>query len=112
MVELNQLEAAAKQRLKAHVHLAISRGIADSVTFEDNLLAWRRIKLAPRILAGAPVADTRIKVLGTEVSTPILLAPAGLPRGAHPDGEIAAARGAEQAGTLMVLSHFATRTIE
>jgi len=78
MVDLEQLEAAARGRLKADVHLAISRGVGDRVTFADNLHAWQRIKLAPRILSGAAAADTRITVPGARVSTPILLAPAGL----------------------------------
>ena len=112
MVDLQQLEAAAKARLEPRVHLAISRGVAGSITFEDNIAAWRRIKLAPRILKGASVVDPHISVLGSEVAAPIMLAPAGLPRGANPEGEAAAARGAAEAGTLMVLSHFATRTLE
>lgn len=112
MVDLRQLEAKAKDRLKSNVHADISRGVADSLTFDRNLEAWRRLELAPRVLMGAAVADTHTTVLGSSVSTPVLLAPAGLPRNAHPDGEVAAARGAADAGTLMVLSHFATRTID
>ena len=112
MVDLDELEAAAKARLSSHVHRAISRGVAGSVTFDDNLAAWRRIRLSPRILAGATVADPRLTVLGSEVATPVMLAPAGLPRNANSEGEAAAARGAAEAGALMVLSHFATRTLE
>jgi 4-hydroxymandelate oxidase len=112
MVDLQDLEAAAKARLHPDVHLAISRGVAGSVTFDDNLAAWRRLRLAPRILAGATVVDPRISLLGSEMTTPIALAPAGLPRNANSEGEAAAARGAARAGALMVLSHFATQTLE
>jgi isopentenyl diphosphate isomerase/L-lactate dehydrogenase-like FMN-dependent dehydrogenase len=86
--------------------------VAGSVTFDRNLEAWQRVELAPRVLAGVGVADPRTSVLGTDVSTPVLLAPAGLPRNAHSEGEVAAAKGADMVGTLMVLSHFAIRTVE
>ncbi len=111
-VDVGRLAALAKDRLKPEVHQAISRGVSEGLTFERNLQSWRRVELAPHVLAGHRAAHTRITVLGTEVATPILMAPAGLPRNAHPDGEVAAARGAAAAGTLMVLSHFATRPLE
>jgi 4-hydroxymandelate oxidase len=112
MVSLDQLESMARAHLQPEVHAAISRGVGDSLTFNRNLEAWRRIELAPHVLSGVGVADLEWNVLGEAVATPILLAPAGLPRNAYPEGEIAAARGAAEARTLMVLSHFATKTIE
>ena len=112
VVDLDDLERKAKERLPAHIHRAIARGVGDSLAFDANLEAWRGIRLAPRVLTGAAAVDPATTVLGTRVSTPILLAPAGLPRKAHMDGEAAAAKGAQAAGTLMVLSHFATRTLE
>jgi len=111
-VDIQHLAGVAKARLKPEVHQAISRGVSDGLTFERNLEAWRRLELAPHVLAGHPAAETKTTILGSEVATPILMAPAGLPRNAHPDGEVAAARGAAAAGTLMVLSHFATRPLE
>lgn len=106
------LELQAKERLPAHIHWAIAHGVGGSLAFNRNLEAWRRIQLAPHVLTGATVVHPATSVLGTGVSTPVLLAPAGLPNDAHPDGEVAAALGANAAGTLMVLSHFSTRTLE
>ena len=112
IIDVRGLAAAAATRLKPEVHLAISRGVSDSVTFARNIEAWRGIALAPHVLTGVSVASTRVTVPGASLDTPVFLAPAGLPRNAHPDGEAAAAVGARDAGTLMVLSHFATRTLE
>jgi len=111
-MNFDDLVEGAKQHLPPHIHRAIARGVADSDAFNRNLDAWRRIQLQPRVLAGAHVAETATSVLGSTVSTPILLAPAGLPRNAHAEGEVAAARGAYAAGTLFVLSHFATVMLE
>ena len=43
---------------------------------------------------------------------PLLVAPTAFQRMAHPDGELAMARGAAAAGTVMCLSTLATATIE
>jgi 4-hydroxymandelate oxidase len=111
-VDLKRLEELARARLDPAVHSAIAHGVGESTTFAANLAAWRGIPLAPRVLAGVHTVDPATTVLGIRVSTPVLLAPAGLPRNSTPDGEIAAAKGAASAGTLFALSHFATRTLE
>ena len=51
---------------------------------------------------------TRTTVLGTEVSMPVVIAPLALQRMAHPDGELATARAAAAAGTIMCLSTAST----
>jgi len=51
---------------------------------------------------------TATTVLGTELAMPIIAAPVAYQRMAHPEGELAVARGAVAAGTLMCLSSFAT----
>src|SRR6185295_3994538 len=102
---LDDLALRARDRLPERIHAAISRGVGGSSAFEANLQAWRELKLAPHVLSGARVADPATSVLGTRVSTPVLLAPAGLPRGVSHEAECDAARGAAEAGTLMVLSH-------
>jgi hypothetical protein len=55
---------------------------------------------------------TATAVLGTESSMPLFVAPTAFQRTVHPDGEVAMARAAAGAGTVMCLSTFATATIE
>jgi isopentenyl diphosphate isomerase/L-lactate dehydrogenase-like FMN-dependent dehydrogenase len=55
---------------------------------------------------------TATTVLGTESSMPLFVAPTAFQRTVHPDGEVAMARAAAGAGTVMCLSTFATATIE
>ena len=47
-------------------------------------------------------------MLGHEISMPVLVAPVAFQRLAHPDGEVAMARAARDAGTIMCLSTIAT----
>ena len=57
-------------------------------------------------------ADLRTRVLGTELSMPLLLAPVGYLRVMHPDGEIAAARAAGRAGVGFILSTVSGHRLE
>ena len=51
---------------------------------------------------------TSTTVLGTEISMPLLVAPVAFQRLVDPDGEVAMARAAAAAGTVMCLSTIAT----
>ena len=87
-------------------------GAGDELTLHENRAAFERIRLRPRVLVDVSAVDMRTTVLGTTVAMPILVAPSALHRLAHPEGECATARGAGKAGTLMIVSTEATRTLE
>ena len=53
-----------------------------------------------------------VRVLGRELALPVLIAPTAFHKLAHPDGEIATARAAAQAGTIMVLSTLSNTKVE
>jgi 4-hydroxymandelate oxidase len=87
-------------------------GVEDEATMAENRAGLERIKLVQKVLRDAGAADPGTTVLGVPVSLPVLLAPAGHHGLAHVDGEKATARGAEQAGTVMILSSGATFPLE
>ena len=101
-------EQLAEQKLDANAHAYFAGGSGDEVTLRDNLAAFERRKLRPRVLVDVSSVSTATTVLGTNVSLPILIAPLALQRMAHPDGELATARAAAAAGTIMCLSTAAT----
>ena len=57
-------------------------------------------------------ADTSTTVLGLPLALPVALAPTAFNRLGHPDGELAAARAAGAAGTLMCCSTIASSSLE
>jgi len=59
-----------------------------------------------------PACDLRTRVLGMELSMPLLLAPVGYLRVMHPDGEIAAARATGKAGVGLILSTVSGHRLE
>ena len=101
-------EQLAEQKLDANAHTYFVGGSGDEVTLRDNLAAFERRKLRPRVLVDVSSVSTATTVIGTEVALPILIAPLALQRMAHPDGELATARAAAAAGTIMCLSTAAT----
>jgi isopentenyl diphosphate isomerase/L-lactate dehydrogenase-like FMN-dependent dehydrogenase len=103
-------ERLAEQKLDANALAYFAGGSDDEVTLRDNLAAFQRRKLRPRVLVDVSAVTTATTVLGTDVSMPVLVAPLAFQRMAHPEGEGATARAAAAAGTIMCLSTGATRS--
>jgi isopentenyl diphosphate isomerase/L-lactate dehydrogenase-like FMN-dependent dehydrogenase len=101
-------EALAAERLEPGAHGYYAGGAGDELTLRDNVEAFRRLQLRPRMLVDVAACATGATVLGQEISMPLLVAPLALQRVAHPDGEVAMARAAKAAGTIMCLSTIAT----
>lgn len=87
-------------------------GADDEVTLAENVAGWRRIHLHPKVLRDVSAVDTAVDVLGVHSELPFFVAPMAFQRLAHRDGEAATARAAARAGTLMVVSTFATTSLE
>lgn len=87
-------------------------GAGDEWTLRENRRAFEDWALRPRVLIDVGERDLSTTVLGQEVTMPVLIAPTAFQRMAHPDGEVASARAAAGAGTIMTLSTIASSTIE
>ena len=59
-----------------------------------NLAAFRRWRIVPRMLRDVARRDLRVKLLGTSLPAPVLLAPVGAQSILHPEAEVAVARAA------------------
>ncbi|MFL6011947.1 MAG: alpha-hydroxy acid oxidase [Gaiellaceae bacterium] len=101
-------ERLAEEKLDANAHAYFAGGAGDEVTLRDNVAAFERRKLLPRVLVDVERVTTETTVLGTKIALPVLIAPLAMQRLAHPDGEEATARAARNAGTIMCLSSAAT----
>lgn len=111
-MDIEALEAAARDRLSTLAYDYYAGGAEDEITLADNVAAWRRMRLRPRVLRDVSVVDTATTVLGTPISLPVLIAPTAYQRLAWDEGEPATARGAAAAGTLFVVSTLATVRLE
>jgi isopentenyl diphosphate isomerase/L-lactate dehydrogenase-like FMN-dependent dehydrogenase len=107
-VNVADYERIASERLDAGPLGYFSGGAGDELTLRENVAAWRRWRLLPRVLVDVGETSTAATVLGREVSMPILVAPVAFQALAHPEGEAGMARAAAAAGTVMSLSTIAT----
>jgi isopentenyl diphosphate isomerase/L-lactate dehydrogenase-like FMN-dependent dehydrogenase len=105
-------ETLAQARMEPSAWHYYQSGSDDEVSLRDNRTAFERIRLRPRILVEVSACDMRTTVLGTPVSMPILIAPTAFHCLAHSEGECATVRAAGRAGTVMVASTSATRSLE
>ena len=112
LVNVWDYERAAEERLDPGAFGYVAGGANDEWTLRENRAAFERWVLRPRMLVDVAHVTTATTVLGTESSMPLFVAPTAFQRTVHPDGELAMARAAAGAGTVMCLSTFATATIE
>jgi 4-hydroxymandelate oxidase len=87
-------------------------GSGEEATLADNSAAWARLRLRPRVLRDVSSVDTSTELLGSPLRSPVLVAPTAFHSLAHPEGELATARGTREAGSLLVLSSRSSRRIE
>lgn len=105
IINLDDFERAARERLPAAAYDYLAGGGGDEHTLADNRAAYSRWRILPRVLQALdPPAELCTSVLGTKVAMPILTAPVGYQRVFHDDGDIGIARGAAAAKTVMIMS--------
>lgn len=81
-------------------------------TNTNNLDGFTALSLRPRVLRDVHRRNLATTVLGQSISLPIIIGPAGVQQMVHPDGELAVARAAAGANTLMALSAFSSFGID
>ena len=111
-LSLDDLERDARHAIGEMAYAYYSGGADDERLLEGNVAAWAHWQLHPRVLAGIDTVSTATTLLGTPVSSPVVIAPTAIQGLAHPEGETATARGAAAAGALMILSSLATCPLE
>jgi L-lactate dehydrogenase (cytochrome) len=105
-------EDAARRRLPRPLFDYICGGADDEKTAAANVASFDRYDLFPRYMTDVTRVSGATRVLGCELDWPLILAPTGMSRMFHPDGEQAVAIAAAYAGCGYALSTMATASIE
>ncbi|NXS47818.1 HAOX2 oxidase, partial [Balaeniceps rex] len=112
MVCLSDFEEYAKKYLPKTAWDFFAAGADDCSTRDENILAYKRIHFRPRMLRDVSMMDIRTKLLGTEISFPVGIAPTGFHQLAWPDGEKSTARAAKAMNICYIASTYSTCTLE
>ncbi|MEQ9321894.1 MAG: alpha-hydroxy acid oxidase, partial [Polyangiaceae bacterium] len=116
-VSLFDFEQAAAARLTRSALDYYASGARDEITLRNNRRAFERLAVHYRVLRDVSRIEMGTRLLasagaGTPVAMPVLVAPTAFHRMAHPDGELATARAAGAAGTIMILSTLSNTPVE
>lgn len=102
----------ARRALPGMVWAYVDGGAESEWTLRENQAAFDRWALRSRVLTGSSGSGLTAKLGGSELSMPVFLSPTGMTGLVHWQGERAAARAAEAAGTRAVLSTASSYTVE
>lgn len=111
-LNISDFEALARSRMEPTAFDYYSGGAGDETTLSDNIAAFDRYVLTPRVLVNAETVDLSVTIADTALRFPVMLAPTAFNRLAHEDGELAAARAAGGMGTAMICSTISTFPLE
>ena len=112
LLSLFDFEAEAQKHISHGAWARISGGAADELTLRWNHEAYEKIRLNPRALVDVSKLDTRVTLFGQDLPFPILLAPTGAQKFVHPEGELAAVRGAASGKAIYVISSSASLRVD
>jgi L-lactate dehydrogenase (cytochrome) len=113
-VAVADLEQRAVEAMEPRAANYVGAGAGTEETMRANVEAFRRHRIVPRMLRDVASRDLSTTVLGTAMPAPLLLAPIGVQKVVHPDGELATGRAAAAVGVPMIAStasHFSLEEI-
>jgi L-lactate dehydrogenase (cytochrome)/glycolate oxidase len=106
-----EAQRRAKKVLPGSVYMALVAGSEFGLTLKDNVEAFGELGFAPHVAGLSTAREMSTRVMGQEISLPVMIAPTGV-QAIHPDGELAVARAAAARGTAFGLSSFASKPVE
>jgi L-lactate dehydrogenase (cytochrome) len=112
LYEIDDIRRLARHRLPRMVADFVDGGADAEWTVNANRGSFDNVMLHPRQLVDVSQRDQTVSVFGDKLALPVLLGPAGLARLVHPEGELAAARGAAACGTVFSASIASSCSLE
>jgi isopentenyl diphosphate isomerase/L-lactate dehydrogenase-like FMN-dependent dehydrogenase len=112
VVNIEDLRVLAQRRLPKAVFDYLDGGAEAECTLAENCRVFRDVLFRPRGAVAVGDCDLKTRILDQELSFPAMLAPVGYSRLMHPEGEVAAARAAGEAGTAYILSTISAHKLE
>jgi L-lactate dehydrogenase (cytochrome) len=112
VLNVEDLRKIARKKLPKPLFNYIDGGADDESNVLGNIHAFDTASLVPEYLIDVAEIDLSTKVLGREIAMPLFLAPTGMTRLFHHDGETAVSKAAAKAGTYYSLSTVGSTSIE
>jgi isopentenyl diphosphate isomerase/L-lactate dehydrogenase-like FMN-dependent dehydrogenase len=104
--------AVAKRKLPKMIWDFIDGGADGELSVGANRSSLNAVRLRPKFLTDISNRDISIEIFGKRSRLPFILSPAGIATLAHPKGELAVAKAAEQMGAIFCVSTASGYTME
>jgi (S)-2-hydroxy-acid oxidase len=109
---ISELEKLAAERMDKQTRDYYNEGADSGSTLAENISAYQKYRIRPRVLRDISSIDTSASIFGYENSIPLGVAPTAMQGLAHSEGELATARACKKMGVVMGLSSFSTTSLE
>ena len=109
---LDELAVAARRRMPSRVFDWVDAGAGDGGTVEANTAAWNAVRFRRRAFVDVSEVSTACEILGAPAGAPVLIAPTGRHRMLDEEGEIASAKAAADARTVLCLAMRSTTDLQ
>lgn len=111
-IDFKKLEASARKKLSPTAYSYIAGGAGLGKTMKQNRKAFENWQIVPRMLRDVSSRDVSIKLFNSQLPAPLLLSPVGVLDLAHPEADLAVAKGAASVGIPVIFSNQASTPIE
>lgn len=111
-LDVFDFQRVAEQVLPPAHYGYLATGTDGDETLHANRKAFEKWYLRALRMVDSASIDTRLELLGQELTSPIVIAPVGSQRAFHPEGELATAQAARSRDHLLILSNVTTTSIE
>lgn len=104
MLDVFEMEAAAKEIVPPAHWGYLQSGVDGDVTLRANVAGYARWQLVPRRFVDVSRIDLSSSVLGTSMASPVMISPIGGLRAFHLEGDLGVARAAKSKNQLHIVS--------
>ena len=112
IINTAELEIEAEKILPKGGFDYIQSGSGAEYTKRENIRALEATPIEPHFLSGVLRPDLSVSILGSNLPSPIIVAPMGSHGRAHVSKEVGTATGVAATGTLMILSTVSNDSLE
>ncbi|SPJ29237.1 alpha-hydroxy acid oxidase [Falsiruegeria mediterranea] len=112
ITNINDLKRLYQRRVPRMFYDYAESGSWTEQTFRENTSDFDQIRLRQRVAVDMTGRSTATQMIGEDVAMPVALAPVGLTGMQHADGEMKAAKAAEDFGVSFTLSTMSINSIE
>ena len=111
LINLHDLEEAAKRTLTAKAWAYIDGASNDNLTYRFNNRVLRHIWFRPAVMRGVRYVNMSTALFGCKLDVPIYISPTAAVSVTGPDGELAQARGAASSGIIATIPNMASHPL-